>query len=201
MCIEVNNFSSGLFALEMSAARFLFLAVALFACVPEVVGGDNAKYNVFVTFFECDPMTSDLCAVVKSNSSGYYHSSAMEDDGLLAGWPDELLLIVLGGNIWYADLESNESPHVIDTIDLTKEPGEKCDGRMKTIVKGRVMPIVSSSNLSNGNIVIHRDFKEMFEKKYLVITLKDIKSWESLVVLNKTKVFFTPEIFSFLAVQ
>ncbi|KAI6210272.1 hypothetical protein M3Y96_00310500 [Aphelenchoides besseyi] len=142
MCIEVNNFSSGLFALEMSAARFLFLAVALFAVVA------NPYNGAFVTFFECDPMTSDLCAVVKSNSSGYYHSSAMEDDGLLAGWPDELLLIVLGGNIWYADLESNESPHVIDTIDLTKEPGEKCDGRMKTIVKGRVMPIGNRYSIS-----------------------------------------------------
>ncbi|KAI6204321.1 hypothetical protein M3Y94_00660400 [Aphelenchoides besseyi] len=148
----------------MSAARFLFLAITLFACVHVVVGGDKAKYNVvgaltcggypyngaFVAFFEYDPHNSDLCAAVKSNSSGYYHSSAIEDDGLWAGWPDELFFYVahkcnthkykcvkrsLGENIWYSDLNSNAPPHVVDTIELSKEQGEKCDERMEAVVK------------------------------------------------------------------
>ncbi|KAI6180377.1 hypothetical protein M3Y98_00713500 [Aphelenchoides besseyi] len=144
----------------MSAARFLFLAIALCVCV---VDGTKAKYNVvgqlkcrgypyngaFVAFFEHDNAINDLCAVVKSNSSGYYHSTAIENDGPFV-WPDELFFIVahrcdthkykcvkrsLGDKLWTTDLESQDPPHVVDTINLSEEKREKCDERMDSIIE------------------------------------------------------------------
>ncbi|KAI6212482.1 hypothetical protein M3Y94_00030600 [Aphelenchoides besseyi] len=141
----------------MSVARFLFLFVfvadaSLFEYYHYNVVGSlkcngEAYSNATIIFYEMDIGKNDLCAVVRSDSSGKFRSTAQEEDAFMyfvAPFlkPDDLHMHVvhncsvegpkcvernLGTDIWQkGDIE----PHVIAEMELAQATSTECDERV-----------------------------------------------------------------------